>query len=327
MARMSNPRRANRKGGPELTLVSAGSEGDEELAALREMLSAAGAPREVLQALDGPGGPTEIVRQMIEAGMIPSPPEESFAGLVEGFRPLLKTGSDALDAELCGCEFLGMLRATAPDPVDVPAMLADLIGQAEAYGKPEALAMLRVLGSVGPAQIRPAATGAADRMVMGGLKDRPWVIGLGRPQPDACFGYVDFGAQEAIALTFSYGRRRHSVAVLIDHDLGGGVQDCWLTDCPDRIRVGYEQAARLGGLEFHDYQPGDARVILDQALSKPPCPVTPDQIQDVGDYLDLLRQRVSLLPGGAADSAGAEGHRAGRPAPGAPPRPDAPYIA
>jgi hypothetical protein len=220
--------------------------------------------------------------------------------LLEGFKPLLKTRADALDAELSGYEFLAVLRATAPDPADVSALLAELIGQAQACGKPEALAMLRVLAAVGPPPVRPAATDAADRMVARGLKDRPWVADLGAPQVGECFGYADpLGAQEAMAISFSYGRRRHAVAALIDHDLGGGVKDCWLTDGPDRVRAEYQKAARREGLDFRDYQPGEARAIMEKALSKPPCPVAPDQIDDVHTYLDLLRQRVCLLPEGA----------------------------
>jgi hypothetical protein len=299
---MSNRRRAKRPGSAELTLVSdPGSEADEELAELRELLLAVGAPPDVLNALNDPDGPAQIMRHLVEAGMLPTP-EESFAGLVEGFRPLLKARCEALDAEIAGYEFLGLLRATTPDPGDVPEMLAEMIGQAEAYGQPESLAMLRVLGAIGPLPTRAAASAAADRMVAGRLADRPWVAGLGAPQPGPCFGYADFlGAQEAIALTFGYGRRRHALAVLIDHDLGGGVKDCWVTDGPDRLRTEYQQAARRAGLEFHDYQPEQARAIMDRALSKLPCPAAPDQVEDVRCYLDLLRERVTLLP--RADSA------------------------
>jgi hypothetical protein len=36
-------------------------------------------------------------------------------------------------------------------------------------------------------------------------------------------------------------------------------------------------------------------VILRRALSRPPCPVEADQMEDVWDFLGLLRARVDLL--------------------------------
>jgi hypothetical protein len=85
---------------------------------------------------------------------------------------------------------------------------------------------------------------------------------------------------------------------LIDHDLGGGIKDCFPTEDTSRIRADYQNAAKGHGLVFHDYDPAQVRAILDCALGKQPCPVEPDQIEDVGDYLNLLRARVLLLPEG-----------------------------
>jgi hypothetical protein len=130
------------------------------------------------------------------------------------------------------------------------------------------------------------------------VKDRPWAKGLGSPVVGPCYGYSDGFAQEAIAITFSYGRKAHALAVLIDHELGGGVQDCWPTDRPDQVRAHYQEATRAWQLELHDYEPAQARAILEQALNRRPCPASPDQVEDVRDYLGLLLQRVTLLPGG-----------------------------
>jgi hypothetical protein len=281
-----------------------------ELAEFRARLAAAGAPPAVLQVLDSASDMAEAMQCLTEAGLLPAQ-EESVAGLLEGWRPLLKPGCDALDAELCGTEFLGMIRDAAPADVGLPDLLTEMIGQVREYGGPEALAMLRVLAAVGPAEVRPAAAQAANALVAAGLTDRPWAQGLGAPRVGRCFGYADaFGAQESIAVTFTYGRKSHAVVVLIDHDLGGGIKDCFLSDRPDRIRAKYQQAARGFGLEFCDYQPAEAGEILTAALSMQPCPVEPDQIEDVRDHLDLLRSRVELL---VADGATLS-IRGGRPA-------------
>ena len=87
-------------------------------------------------------------------------------------------------------------------------LVAALMEQPERHGTPEALTMLRVLAVVGPSEVHSAAAGAADRLVQDGPIDPPWVTGLGRPRVGRCFGYADTrGAQEAIVITFAYGRQ------------------------------------------------------------------------------------------------------------------------
>jgi len=144
-------------------------------------------------------------------------------------------------------------------------------------------------------------------MIAAGVTDPPWAAELGRPVVGACFGYRDdtLGSQESLAVTFRYGRKEHALVVLIDHDLGGGVKDCFPTDRPDRIRADFQRAARRFGLAFGDYSPAQAHEILSRALRAQPCPVQPDQVEDVDCYLDLLRTRVGLLAGDSAMGTGA----------------------
>ncbi len=319
MARMSNKRRLAGRDNVERKdnsqLAPYGDDPSEaavpELDHLREALAAAGAPGELISRILSAQNADEAMRLLAESGLIP-PEDEVLARMLDGFEPLLKPGTSALDAELSGAEFLALLRATAQDPEDVVPMLADLMAQSEESGKPEALAMLRVLAVTAPRELRSTATAAADRMVAGGMRDCRWVNDLGSPRVGACFGYAD-EMQRAITITFGYGRKHHAVAVLIDYSLGGGVKDCWLTDTPDRMRAEFQRAAHRAGLDFLDHDPAEARVILDQALAQPPCPEAPDQIEDVDSYLDLLRQRVALLPeGGTVGATGAKAKAKGR---------------
>ncbi|GEM_PF-6716476 len=205
MAGMGAIGRAKRRTNPGLTLVHGGqqasSDEPDELAELRQMFAAAGAPDEVLRALTGSGDPEEILRRLVDDGRLPSD-EESLAELLNGWRPLLKPGCGPFDAELAGAEFLGLMFEATPDAADLPDMLVNLIGQAEAYGGPVALAMLRVLAVMAPPQVRPTAAEAADRLVSGGLTDRPWAKRLGAPELGPCFGYSDGFAQETLAITF-----------------------------------------------------------------------------------------------------------------------------
>jgi Plasmid pRiA4b ORF-3-like protein len=260
------------------------------IAELRQKLATMEAPAELLQALDGLGDPQEILDLLMR---------QSLGNLLVTFKPLLKRGTSPLDAELVGTDFLSAMAVNLSQMEDAPQaeyMVADLVAQAEAAGKPEGLAMLRVLAAIGPQQTRPAAAEAADRLVSSGLKELAWAKDLGAPTVGPCFGWGDASVgQEAIAITFSYGRKRHAIAVLIDHDLGGGVKDCYPTEQVDRIYAGFRKAASQVGLDLREYEPVEAHAILQQALSQQPCPGTADQVECIHRYLDLLRQRVGLL--------------------------------
>jgi hypothetical protein len=310
--------RGTSKTGPGFSLVGSGqrSGDDAELVELREELAAAGVPEDaVSRAMRGADTPQEVVHRLIEAGVLSSP-QESLAEMLAEWKPLLKRGCGSFDAELAGLEFLGMMREAAPDADQMPDMLTGLIGQAEQHGGPEALVMLRVLAVVGPPTVRPVAAQAADRLAEAGLTDPRWVAELGMPVVGDCFGYGDtLGGQESVIVTFSYGRKRHAVSVLIDHFLGGGVKDCWPSDAPERVRAECRRMAKRDPLimQYREYTPAAARAILDKALAAKPCPVQADQVEDVGDYLDLVRARVALMPDDSAvPVAGVTGTRARR---------------
>jgi hypothetical protein len=308
MAGMARTRR-DKHNGESLFTVAGGGEpaagdqpGAEALAELRQLLAGTGAPAEVLEILNGPGTPEEVLQQLAGSGLLPSL-EDSLTGVIEFFEPLLEEGTDPLQAELAGSQFFGMVRNGGAAADDLPELLRALASQAEEHGGRSALALLRVLAALGPPPVRADATEAADRLVAGGLADPAWVKGLGAPVPGRCFGYRDLlGAQETIAITFRYRRQRHALCVLIDHDLGGGVKDCWPTDQVDEVRTEYEALADPELMEFRDYEPAEAHAILTAALQREPCPEQPDQIEDVRDYLDLLRRRVDQLAGAGAET-------------------------
>jgi hypothetical protein len=265
------------------------------LADLYEQLVAAGAPPQVLEAIAGAENPDDAVARLVAGGLLPDP-EESVIGLLDTWSPLLDPGTRPFDAELSTVEFVALTRAAGVDDDDLTDVLCGMIEAAEGVATPEAVAMTRALGVVGPEQIRSVAAAAADRLVAAGLDDPHWAAELGRPKFVRCFGYGDpFGSQDVLALVFGYGRSHHVIAVLIDHGLGGGIKDCYPAEGPRRLRSGYEIAARRIGMDLLDYTPEEAMTILEPALAAPPCPVEYDQIEDVDTYLPLLRARVALL--------------------------------
>ena len=307
-----------RTGAHPLEGVSSDVAADEpdliSLAGVRELMEALGAPSEMLETVDGASDLDDAFEQLTASGLIPEP-QDMLDGVIDSFGSLLEPGCDPLSAELAGAEFLGLMRKLAPTDADMLELLVVMVREAAGRGTPAALAMVRVVAAGGPAELRSELDKAAGQLLAAGVTDPAWVTGLGAPKPGPAFGYGDpLSEQESIAITFAYGRMRHGIVVLIDHALGGGVKDCFFSGEPNRIRSSYRSAAREAGLEFREYQPAEARAILERALSESPCPAEPDQAMDIDLYLGLLRSRVALLPAGGTHSRPDAGVLPGMPA-------------
>lgn len=264
---------------------------DVDLASVRSQLAEAGAPPELLQALDGVTDPEQFLDVLSDA--MPDH-EEAPADVLDGFVELLKPGTTPLDAELTAAEFLGMVRRATPDVDVARELLADLLATAEVSGEPHAMAMLRSVSAVAPSGVRDAAHETAERLAIAGAADPEWAAELGAPEFSSAFGYRD-DEQECVATVFRYDARRHAVVTLIDHSMGGGVKDIFLTDQLDMLRSEYERAAEEMACDLVDHGRAQAHQILTAALEQPPCAELPEQIDDVLDYRDLLRRRVALL--------------------------------
>src|SRR5690349_22347085 len=103
-----------------------------ELAELWELLSGAGVPDEIIASVRDAATPLEAVDRLVEMRVLP-PPEDSFASLLDHWTPLLRRGCTRLEAELAGSMFVGLLAVAAPDPAQVPDLLAGMIEQAGAH--------------------------------------------------------------------------------------------------------------------------------------------------------------------------------------------------
>lgn len=210
-----------------------------------------------------------------------------------------------LAAELVLCEAFAATEAGAPDDADeqerleaLTHMLTDVIGHAETLASADALALLRVCSVLGPAPSRSAARESAERLAASGLADRPWAGRVGSPQLLRAWHYGDvFGNQSSVGALFDYQGREHALLVLIDHRLGGGVKDCWLSVGKAAKVVRDTTAAKLAGLDsyFEDIDAAAAATLLAPALAREPCPMQADQIEDVDAYLYLTRARVEHL--------------------------------
>jgi len=274
------------------------------LAGVGAMLATKPVPAAQLAEIrSGTDSAVAFLRGLMADGLLPAP-QRYLSGLLQRFHPVLRRGCDPLRAELTGCEFLGDLTSAVPagraTGDGLQRLLTDLVAGVEACRAREALAVLRILAVVATPAVRPDADAAAERLAADGLEEPTWAGDIGTPVVGECCGYVDAaGGQETVVAAFAYpGRKPHGLAVLIDHNLGGGVKDCWVSRDPRRTRRDYRQVADRHGLDFFDYPPGHARSVLERALERQPCPVAADQVKDVRDYVPLLRQRAALLPAG-----------------------------
>jgi hypothetical protein len=279
------------------------------LAQLREMAVRTGASKEAIRLIDSAATADDAMARLTGAGLIPDE-AASFEGMLSWFAPLLEPGCDQLEAEICGSEFVGELRRAAPPDLDVADVLHDVIEQLPDHRGPAALAMSRVLAAVGPTPIRSIAAESARRIAASGQADMPWAVGIGTPKPGACFGYADlYGEQRSLVVTYSYGRKKHALAVLIDYVLGGGIRDCYPVDYTSSLRDDYRKIGAQPDLLFTDLDGAEARQILEAALSRAPCPADPEQMEDVENFLDLLAARVGLLPEPAPAPSSVRGHK------------------
>jgi hypothetical protein len=218
-----------------------------------------------------------------------------------------------LDAEMWASELLGMLELGAPDDstveereavtLNLATRLLDHAADAVDQGSLSGLAILRTLSVIGPQPARALARDAAVRAAATGLRDRVWVPALGRPEVGRCWRFRDpEGSQESVTVVFRYGKREHTLTVLIDHVLGGGVKDCWIGEDPDGVLAETRAALEPDGIEVEFIPVEQATQVLSAALARPECPATEDELEDVAMCRELLRGRVQLLVNGPTSS-------------------------
>ena len=227
-----------------------------------------------------------------------------------------------LAAERVLCGAFAAVEASLPDDADeeerleaLTLLLGQVIGQAQALATVDALALLRVCSVLGPATSQAAARKGAGQLAAAGVADGPWADRVGHPTMLRAWRYGDvFGAQSSVGVLFDYRGREHAVMVLVDHLLGGGIKDCWVSEGRSAKEMRNTVAAAMAsepGTFFEDIDADAVEVLLGSALTNPPCPEQADQIEDVANQLYLVRARVEHVAQ-LAGVAGQDG-RGGRP--------------
>ncbi|GLY32546.1 plasmid pRiA4b ORF-3 family protein [Kineosporia sp. NBRC 101731] len=169
---------------------------------------------------------------------------------------------------------------------------------------PMALGLLLLLADQGPAHVRELALRAAVQLQELDIVPPRWA----RPVPltvQRAWLYGDVsGVQASCGVHFSYGHREHTLMVLIDHVLGGGIKDTWFIQGSDGLRA-QKQAALTAADDprayFRNIDEKEALSCLQDALSRPPCPEQPDQIEDIDAFLYLTHTRARQMAEGIGE--------------------------
>jgi len=232
----------------------------------------------------------------------PIEPSKAFGVVLREAQDVLSHIHGPVDAELWGSDMIGALASGAGGAPEVMAVLATaIVPAAEESGTPEALALLRIFGAIGSAELRSAATEAAGRVVAAGVPDPSWAAMIGAPVVGECWHYSDIGGrQESVTATFAYGDATHALSVLIDHGTDGGLKDVWVGDADGLLDKTWLAADADPLVVFETIDAANAGERLEQAISAGEHPDKPDQADDLTAHRALLHARVRLLAEAAA---------------------------
>jgi hypothetical protein len=224
----------------------------------------------------------------LEAVFAEASPSDTLAAVLTEARMVLAEVDNPLDAELWGSDIVAAIGSAGQADAIVAA--------AEDRGTPEALATLRVLGAVGPSQLRAAASAAAGRLATRGVAEPAWAPAVGAPSPGQCWSYGDArGQQEAVTMSFWYADTGHVVSVLLDRDQGGGIKNIWVGASEGVLERTREMSVRDPRMVFEMITQADARGRMERAIAAGECPQQPDEIGNVASRRAILRARVDLL--------------------------------
>jgi hypothetical protein len=240
-----------------------------------------------VQPPDEPSG-SGLGDSELEAVFAEASPSDTVAAVLTEARMVLAEVDNPLDAELWGSDIVAAIGSAG--------QAGAIVAAAEDAGTTEALATLRVLGAVGPPQLRATASAAATRLAALGVGDPAWALAIGAPSPGQCWSYGDArGRQEAVTMSFWYADSGHVVSALLDRDQGGGIKNVWVGASEGVLERTREMSLNDPAMVFEMITQADARGRMDRAFAAGECPQQPDEVGNVASRRAILRARIDLL--------------------------------
>ena len=204
--------------------------------------------------------------------------------------------ADLFDAEIEASELLALPDLSNNNDESHSVIASELIGRASrALAPSDQAAFLRLLIALGSKAVKRRASDELADLTSDGVYPPEWVTAIGKAVPVQAYrARDDFGDQEVIAVTFTYGDAEHAIAVALD-----------LAELPTVIMAGLSNDTEkfLEGIRddtvFHGMMPialAEARRRLEAPLVK--SSTDPDQDLNPTSVLalPLIRSRVRRLP-------------------------------
>ncbi|HEV2537406.1 MAG TPA: hypothetical protein VGU21_07840 [Streptosporangiaceae bacterium] len=233
------------------------------------------------------------------------PPNALFAELLRAARELLAVRSP-LDAELMVSELLGTWwgqRGGGRRAATVEQLVGEgLVDYAGAQRSPAALALLSGIACLGTPRQAAKAEHAALELIEAGVPCPGWAEHLGAVTSAECYvNPDDLGDTDEIICVFSYaGEESHALVSVVDYNTDGMIKDGWVTSrvgkLLDHCREASSQRGAEGKYAFRQVDAGQARHMLETALTVTDSANDPVVSESFPSYHAFIRARIRALP-------------------------------
>jgi hypothetical protein len=233
------------------------------------------------------------------------PPNALFAELLRAARELLAVRSP-LDAELMVSELLGTWwgqRGGGRRAATVEQLVGEgLVDYAGAQRSPAALALLSGIACLGTPRQAAKAEHAALELIEAGVPCPGWAAHLGAVTSAECYvNPDDLGDTDEIICVFSYaGEETHALVSVVDYNTDGMIKDGWVTSRVGKLLDHCREASRQRGAEgkyaFRQVDAGQARHMLETALTVTDSVNDPTVSESFPSYHAFIRARIRALP-------------------------------
>jgi len=217
-----------------------------------------------------------------------------------------------LDAELMVSELLGTWwgqRGGGRRAATVEQLVGEgLVDYAGGQRSPAALALLSGIACLGTPRQAAKAERAALDLIEGGVPCPGWAEHLGAVTAAECYvNPDDLGDQDEVICVFSYaGEEPHALVTVVDYNADGMIRDGWVTSRVDKLLDHCREASSQRGVEgkyaFRQVAAGQARHMLETALTVTDAASDPAVSESFASYHAFIRARIRALPPQAGHS-------------------------
>jgi hypothetical protein len=177
-----------------------------------------------------------------------------------------------------------------------------LVDYAATQRSPAALALLSGIACLGTARQAAKAERAALDLIESGVPCPGWAEHLGAVTAADCYVNPDsLGDQDEVICVFSYaGEESHALVTVVDYNADGMIRDGWVTSrvgkLLDHCREASSQRGAEGKYAFRPVDAGQARHMLETALTVTDAAADPAVSESFPSYHAFIRARIRALP-------------------------------